>query len=191
MLKAIVLAMSITVAPGAAQVILPRPVTMQDLTVPKERLPAGCALSPADSVALEGNRVQGGLWTGLPITTNPWAGTDRRAVASIRERMEGPAMLPDGPPLTAREFSRYRLQLADPVKEAYAAIYKQSEPEPILVYALWFLSTERPADRSSDTPPSKNPRVIRMAIGPIVTVVHGDGGHCFQAVGAYLKSLAR
>jgi hypothetical protein len=102
-------------------------------------------------------------------------------------------MLPDGPRLTAREFSRYRLQLADGVTEAYAAIYKQSEPEQesILVYALRFLSTERPVDRSSETPPSKNPRVIQVAIGPIVTVVHGDGGQCFQAVGAYLKSLAR
>ena len=100
-------------------------------------------------------------------------------------------MLPDGPPLTAREFSRYRLQLADGVKEAYAAIYKQSEPEPILVYALRFPGTERPVDRSGDTQPSKNPRVIQVALGPIMTVVHGDGGQCFQAVGAYLQSLAR
>ena len=102
MIKAIVLAMSIAMASGVAQGVLPRAVTMQDLSVPTERLPAGCALSPADSVPLE-----------------------------------------------------------------------------------------RPVDRSSGTLPSKNPRVVRVAIGPIVTVVHGDGGQCFQAVGTYLKSLAR
>jgi hypothetical protein len=115
---------------------------------------------------------------------------DRRIVASIRERIDGPVLAPDGPPLSPREFSRYRSKLADGVDEAYAAIYLQSEQDLTVVYSLRFASTERPADRWSDTRTSTNPRLVRIAIGPIVTVVSGDGGPCFQAVGAHLRSLA-
>ncbi len=190
MMEAIVLAMSIAIASGVAQRVLPRPVTMLDLTVPNEHLPSGCALAPADSVRLEGNRVRGGLWAGLPIPTNPWTGTDRPIIASIRERMDGPPLVPDGPPLTARELSRYRLQLADGVEEAYAAIHMQPEPNLIVVYASRSASTKT-FDILSDTRAFKDPRVMRLQIGPIVAVVSGDGGQCFQAVGAYLKFLAR
>jgi hypothetical protein len=102
--------------------------------------------------------------------------------------------MPDGPPLTRRQNSHYRLHLAEGLEEAYAAIYTQSEPaefepgrELIIVYGLRF-AAESAVDRRSDT--SKNPRIIRVVIGPVVAVVHGDGGRCFEAVGAYLKSLA-
>lgn len=120
-IKAITLATSIAIAPGAAQSVLPRPVTLHDLTVPTDRLPTGCALSPAASLPLDGKRVRTGLWAGLPIAMNPWTGTDRPLIASIRERMDGPTLTPDGPPPTARELSRYRSRLADGVEEAYAA----------------------------------------------------------------------
>src|SRR3954451_6392388 len=48
----------------------PREIRLADLTVPNERLPAGCALVAAPSQRLEGNRVRSGLWTGLNIGTN-------------------------------------------------------------------------------------------------------------------------
>jgi len=70
--KGIILAMSIAIAPGLPQSVLPRPISMNDLTVPQDRLPAGCTLSPTASVRLDGNRVRGGLWAGLPIPINPW-----------------------------------------------------------------------------------------------------------------------
>ena len=98
MFKVIVLVMAIASASctvrGVAQRVPPRPVTMQDLTVPKERLPVGCGLSPA-AYLVEGNRVTGGLWAGLEIPTNPWAGTERRVIASIREHTDGPSLVPD------------------------------------------------------------------------------------------------
>jgi hypothetical protein len=96
MLKEIVLAMSIAIAPDMAQSVLPRSISINDLTVPPDRLPAGCTLSPSDSVHLDGNRIRGGLWAGLPIASNPWTGTDRPIVAFIRERMDGPPLEPDG-----------------------------------------------------------------------------------------------
>ena len=99
-----------------------RPILTSDLTVPKDRLSRGCALSPTASARIDGNRVQGGLWAGLPIPTNPWSGTDRQIIASIRERVDGPLLVADAPPPTARELSRNSLLLADGVGEAYAAI---------------------------------------------------------------------
>jgi hypothetical protein len=190
MFKVIVLVMAIAsvscAVRGVAQSVPPRPVTIQDLTVPKERLPTGCGLSPTAYV-VEGNRVTGGLWAGLEIPTNPWTGTARRVIASIREHMDGPSLVPDGPPPTARELSRYRLLLADGVEEAYAAIYTQSDTNPIVVSALRFAVTERPFSPPHDEQASNH----RVEIGPFDAVVSGDNGQCSQAVEAYLESLAR
>jgi len=117
MIKALVLAMSVALAAGASQTAPPRVLSMRDLTLPAERLPVGCALSPAPSVHLDGSRVRYGLWSGFPA--NPWIGTDRRLMASIRELVDGLATIPDGPPLDAKELPRYLGQLADGVEEAY------------------------------------------------------------------------
>jgi hypothetical protein len=191
MIKVTALAFSIAMTSGVSQNAPPRVTAMQELTVPGDRLPAGCALSPGDSIQADGNRVRGrGLLWGLPIPTNPWTGTDRRIVASISERVHGPIMAPDGPPLTARELARFRSQLADGVEEAYAASYTQGESQVAVVYAARFSSTERPDDRQSGRRASTDPRVVRVEIGPIIALVSGDGGQCFQAVGAYLKSLS-
>jgi hypothetical protein len=196
MIHALIIATSVLIATAAVQNVQSagRPlVALRELTVPQQRLPAGCAVSRSDTVRLDGNQVQGGLWAGLPIDTNPWIGTDRHVIATIRERMDGPVLTPDGPPLTARQLSQYRLQLADGVEEAYAAVYRQSDPaqELIAVYGLKLSRAEGALERSSPSRASENPRVIRLAIGPVLVVLHGDGGQCFQAVGAHLKSLAQ
>jgi hypothetical protein len=191
MIKATVLrlAMSIPMASSAAIGVLPRLTAMQELTVPKARLPAGCALSPAPSVHLDGNTIRGGLWAGLPIATNPWAGSDASLMASLREHLD-PPLLPDGPPLSRGESARYRLRLADDIEEAYAAIYLQSESSPlVVVYGLRFASAEMALEFWGHARASRNPRAVGIAIGPIVAVIEGDGGQCFQAVGAYVKSL--
>jgi hypothetical protein len=177
--------MSIAIAPGLTQGVLRRPVSMNDLMVPQDRLPVGCTLSPTASVHLDGNRVRAGLRAGLPIPSNPWIGTDRLIIASIRERMDGPPLVPDGPPLDRRAASSYRLLLADGVEEAYAAIYlMQSDQKLIVVYALRFTATKRPLY------PSRAAFNHRFEIGSIDAVVSGDGGQCSLAVEAYLKSLA-
>jgi hypothetical protein len=112
-------------------------------------------------------------------------------MASIRELVDGPAAVPDGPPPDARELSRYLGQLADGVEEAYGAVYMHSDADLITVRAVKFAPGEKPSDRAhvGDMRVSRNPGVIRVTIGPIVAIVTGDG-ECFQAVGAYLKSLA-
>src|SRR5262245_35334242 len=86
----------------------PQPFTIHDLTF-ATGLPGECDLSSAPSRRLDGNRFQSGLWGGLPITTNPWSGTDAKIIASIRERMYGPPRMPDGPPLDRRAAARFFL----------------------------------------------------------------------------------
>jgi hypothetical protein len=187
MLKMIVLATSIANVSCAVQSVPTRPVTMQNLTVPKTALPTGCGLAPAPSV-VDGNRVTGGFWAGLPISTNPWTGTARPVIASIRERMDGGLVWPDGPPLDRNAAARYRLQLADGVEEAYAAIYTmQSDTNLIVVLALRFAPTEKPFYPLSNRLTSDH----RVEIGQVHAVVSGNGGQCSQAVETYLKSLGR
>jgi hypothetical protein len=112
-------------------------------------------------------------------------------MASVREIVDGPVAIPDGPPPDAKELSRYLGLLADGVEEAYGAVYMQSDADLITVRAMRLAPDERrPAlAHFGDTRVSKNSGMIRVAIGPIVAVVTGDGA-CFQAVGAHLKSLA-
>jgi hypothetical protein len=182
----VLLATSLAGLSCAVKNVSARPVTMQNLTVPGTALPTGCGLSPAAFV-VDGNRVTGGLWAGLPISTNPWTGTARPVVASIRERMDGPIPAPDAPPVDRNAAARYRRQLTDGVEEAYAAVYgAQSDPNPVVVLALRFAPAEKPFYPLSDRRPSDR----RIEIGQLHAVVSGNGGESSQAVEAYLKSLA-
>lgn len=172
---------------GATQDVSSRPVAMQDLTIPKDRLPAGCTLVPANSTRGPDGRIRAGLWAGLPISTNPWSGTDRQIVASIRERADPPPTVTDAP-LTRADASRYFLHLADGVEEGYAAVYTQEGSyDSVVVSALRFTATEKPFYSLSDSKASYRP-TTRIEIGRIVAVVTG-GGECFQALETYLKSL--
>jgi hypothetical protein len=115
-------------------------------------------------------------------------------IASIRERVEGPVLVPDRPPPSAREAARFRLHLAEGVEEAYAAVYSQDEAgdaaprDAVVVYGLRYVdATHMP--RSARETTAKNPRIAHVVIGPVLAVVHGDGGPCFQAVAAHLNSL--
>lgn len=188
MMRALILAISAAITVNASQPAPPRIVTIRDLRVPAERLPAGCALSPAPTIPLDGNRVRSGLWAEFP--SNPWTGTDRRLIASIRQLIDGPAAVPDGPPLDAKQLSRYLGQLADGVEEAYGAVYLQSETSLITVRAIRFAASG-PISSRGDAADKRDSNLgtARVAIGPIVAIVTGEGD-CFQAVGVYLKSLA-
>jgi hypothetical protein len=187
--KMIAVAISVASAFGMTQNVPVRPVAMQDLTIPKDRLPAWCALARANSTREPDGRIHGGLWAGLPITTNPWTGTDHRVIASIRERADPPPTVTDAP-LTRAEASRYFLRLADGVEEGYAAVYTQEgSNDSVVVSALRFAATEKPFYSLADAKASYRP-TTRIEIGRIVAVVTG-GGECFQALETYLKSLPK
>jgi hypothetical protein len=159
--------------PGAAQ----RSVSMEDLTVPQGRLPSGCTASSAPPV-------------GLQVPTNPWVGDDRPILASIRQRIGPSPRVPDGPPESPRQLAQFRLAWTRDIEEGYAAVYKQAAPELVIVYGLRFSTAAAVEQVLWDTRAQTSPRVIRVAIGQIFAVIHGDAGPCAQAIGAYFTSLA-
>ena len=166
------LAVLLLIGLGAAVLIAqdapPRPVALSDLTVPRERLPQGCALSPAPVL-------------GIPL--NPWTVADPEVIASLRRSMGEVPAVPDAP-LTRRDASAYQRLLAEGVEEGYAAIYAQGDPQQrTVVQALRF--TRRNSDPTS---PVKPQNAVRFEIGRIVVVVSGDRGECFQAVEAHVRS---
>lgn len=159
-----------------------RSLTLDRLTVPSDRLPAGCALSPSNSVSDGTGRTRGGLWAGLPITSNPWTGDDRPIVAGIRERVVASPRLPDGPPVSRSELRRFRLQLAEDVVQAYAAIYTDAGPDLITVHAATFNEATGP-----DALRAMASSGGRLFIPDRTLVVLGGVGACFEAVSAYVR----
>jgi hypothetical protein len=164
-----------------------REIGLADLTVPNDRLPAGCALVAAPSERLEGNQVRTGLWAGLNIGTNPWIGTEAPILATIRERL-APTEVPDGPPLTQAQARRYFLQLADGIDQAYVAIYREHDVSaPTTVYGLQFPTTEDALAFA------RNARAASKAVvnGRIAAFAAGRAGDCFQAIRDYVSGLSR
>jgi hypothetical protein len=159
-------------------------VAMTDLTAPQGELPAGCQLAPAPTVRLDGKTFQGGLWGNLPIDRNPWNGTDRPVLATIRERTAPPAAFPDAPPLTGSQLTKFRTTFAAGVEQGYAAFYLQGDAAVIAVYALTF------ADSAAN--PGRPPRgTVRVDFGSTSAYVSGTDGPCFHAVVAHLQALSR
>jgi hypothetical protein len=131
---------------------------------------------------------------GLPITTNPWIGTDARVIANVREYLGPRYPVPDGPPLTLAELSAFRLRLAEGVEEGYVAIYKQddSSPELLRVFGLRFEDAQTASREAEKMRSTRNTtRAVHVVTGRIVAVLHGDGGACFKVLAAHLTALAR
>jgi hypothetical protein len=176
---ALALALTPTDVEGQGSLALDR------LTVPKDRLVPGCGLSPSNSVPLGPTQMRSGLWAGQPITSNPWSGDDRSIVAAIRERVVEAPRLPDGPPLSRAKLLRFRLQLADDVEQAYAAIYADAGPYLITVHAVTFNEAAEPdALRTRGTPRG------RLFIPDRTIAVVSGVGASFEAVATYVREVA-
>jgi len=161
-----------------------------DLTVPPDRLPPGCAPPPSRVERADGATVRGDLWAGLPISRNPQTSSEPKLIVEVRERLEGPRLIPDAPALTARDAARFRIHLADGIDEAYAAIYRQPDShEMVVVYGLRFPDARGAAEFWSTARSARNPRGTALVSGPIVAAVSGPGGACYDAVAAYVDSL--
>ena len=184
-ISARILALGILLVLATAETRGQGAIVFESLTVPQSRLVAGCSLSPTDTVSLGGNRMRVGLWAGLPISSNPWQGDVRSIVAAIRERVVPSPQTPDGPLLSRAELARFRLQLAEDVEEAYAAIYADAGTHLVAVYAVRFKTTPVP-DQPRGAAASRGS--VRLTRGNTVVVVSGDG-QCFDAVATYLGEL--
>jgi hypothetical protein len=177
-------ARSLAVA-AAAIVLATKSVSTQvaigDLTVPTDKISAGCSLSPGPSVVADGNRV---AFNNLPVSipSNPWAGTDRETIATIRERMGLAPRVPDLP-RSAAEASRYHLELAEGIEEGYAAVYLSTGAGVVVVYAL------RPSAGPASLDPERSSARDRIEVGGLVARVVGNGDSCQRSIEAHLRSL--
>jgi len=179
---------------------------MQDLTVPKDRLPDGCGLkviepSHREIVATLPDGSQRVRFIGptpsmqpIGVIANPWIGTDRRILAGLRQDIDGygPLRLPDAPPMTSGEASALWQRFADGVEEGYAATYAQSGVmRDIGVRAVRFAHAP---DAQFDLPTDKHSAAASVQvvdIGSIRASLVGNGGACQTAIATYLKSLAK
>jgi hypothetical protein len=193
-----VLVMGMSGAPwagGQGAVSSKRPVTLDQLTVPKDRLPDGCSLkaNPPHGIFIF-------LSMSDTLTTNPWMGTDHRILALLRRGIDAGGQsyvgsyvgrpLPDAV-LTPREESLALLKFAEGVEEGYAAVYSQAgSPESsfsgakeLTVRAVRFAGR---SEMRGDTETR-----LGIEIGLIRAVLSGGGGVCATAIENHLKSLAQ
>jgi hypothetical protein len=182
MMRSVVASVALIGAFAAAASVDP----LERLTVPADRLPQGCALAPRSETSDNG-RVR--AWR-LPFAKNPWIGTDRSFLASIRSLMWSPPLMPDGPPLSPVEAQRYSRRSADGLEAGYIAFYySKAHQESLTVYAV---RVEDAAD-IDEVAPRDHLEAQRIRIGRTVAMVFGgeNPGDCLTAVSRYVRSLAR
>ena len=157
------------------------PDLLDQLTVTSQ-LPEGCSLAV--------DRHSVGLSQPAGIDSNPWRGSDREVIASIREMMYGPARVPDGPPLDADALSRFLLRLSEGIGAGYIALYSQQRSEDVAVYALTFSSSTRAVNHRNAA--RTNPRpAVWFEKGNTVVAVYGDEGPCSRAIRSHIEFLTR
>jgi hypothetical protein len=166
--------------------------TLSTLTVPATALPGGCALKqptpePAPITRAGVTVIQGAPLS--PFPTNPWSGSDRRIVTTVREAMDGPPRMPDGPPLDARDAAAFELKLAYNVLEAYHAAYASADGSQTEVFAVTFNDPNLAKAEPISATMTLSPERSRFVRGSTVVVVSGRRSDCFRAVNAYARSL--
>lgn len=139
--------------------------SLASLTIPADQLPQGCSLRPDDVVDHR-------------ASTNPWTGLEPLVIATIRERMGAVTRVPDAP-LSRREETMFRLQLANGVEEAYGALYR-TNTQFVSVYAVTFDQAE--SSRRRHEQPAEPGSGIRITAGRSEIVVLGKGNSCYDAV---------
>ena len=181
-------------------VIAPIAALAQDLgtlTVPGDRLPAGCGpQAPVQTTrVLLGQQGPMEVRNGniAPYPSNPWKGTDRFLASLVRRSIDGSAPEPDGPPLDPRQAAAFARKYVEHVEEAYAATYSGSSGSPVSVQAVRFDS----ASLASPEPPAGNTRVRRGAeqrivLGKAVVLISADrAGECFDAIVSHVRAEAQ
>ena len=178
-LSLIVLAAATTMTVFASQRTDALGLTLDKLSVIKG-LPAGCSLT-TDKPAI-------GFNLPVRIDSNPWRGIDRSILASIREVMYGTPRLPDGPPLSAAEFSRFFVRFSHGIDEGYVALYQQQGSDDLEVHALTF-SQVKPLPPVGTIARRDRRRASWLESGRTAIVLYGDESPCFSAIQSHLRSL--
>jgi hypothetical protein len=178
---------------GAVAGSAPSWQALSTLTVPLTALPSDCGLkepAPKPAPITRGGVTAIQAVPSSPFPTNPWSGTDRRIVTTVREAIDGAPRMPDGPPLEARDAAAFELKLADNVLEAYHAAYASADGSQTEVFAVTFndstLAKPEPLSATMNPPTGLRSRFVR---GSTVVVVSGSRSECFRAVNEYIRSV--
>jgi hypothetical protein len=185
--RALVVATAVTTLSGAI-VGGQSELNLDLLTVPANELGSACRLAPASTEKVAGStRVRGGLWAGLPVSSNPWRGGDEVALAAIRARIEPPPAMPDGPPMSPAELAQFRIRRARGVEEGYAAIYDDGSGNLVTVYGLRF-KTLHDAERVRGSAK----RLANVFVtGRTAFAVAGRDSDCLERVARHLQTLTK
>lgn len=162
---------------------------LRALTPEQDSLPSGCTLSGPPSSSLQGGKERLELWRGIGASVNPWYGTDSRLLAAVRERMYGPVVGPDGPPLNRVEAARYVLQAVEDIEVGYAAFYHGGPTLRASVYALRFKNTVHAPEPAGHTHVSSRGAFRWFRYRNTIILVAGDDGTCSEFIGTHVASV--
>ncbi|HKW00096.1 MAG TPA: hypothetical protein VJN96_09735 [Vicinamibacterales bacterium] len=170
-------------------------VTLDALTVPDAKLPAGCRLHPPTPPP---TRITHGDTTTIklapapyfPYPSNPWTGTDRRLVVESRKRID-PFGVPDGPPPMLAERTKMEGAWVANVREGYHAGYLSADNTTVDVTAIKFDDATL-VTTTRTLPDTHEPHDVsdRVTLGAVVVVVRANSTtECFNAVDKHIKSI--
>lgn len=160
---------------------------LETLTPAASALPAGCAYVPSPTERIGERQLRSGLWGGLPIRSNPWAGDTWRPVSEIKNRLFGPSLMKDAP-ADLRSAAALERSLVTGMS-GYAAFYVDGDAR-IAVYALsrgeeplrWTPSPVGSAE------PGTGPAAVKLGNRQVAVLVTGDRGPCFTAIEQHLRT---
>lgn len=162
------------------------------LTVPIERLPAGCRLEPVDPNATGAAR----FVMSPGVRENPWLGTRRPTLANLRQVVDGP-----GGPRYGLSGPALHERLADDVTEGYRARYVAPAGQKVEVYAVRFRDPALTRAASMNrliTDPPERPRIVVGSIAVLVFQVlsapkpRGAGvidESCMKAITEHIRAI--
>ena len=144
--------------------------SLSTLTVPPERLPAGCTLRTAASSAELRD----------PLSA-------RRLLVSVHMEFYARPRLPDAPPLEGRERASLESRMVAHVAEAYRAQYVTTDGPSVFVSAVRFDDPKNVPPERERAPDASMFRVVRGAT--VLRISGSPKDACFQVVSKLIQSL--
>ena len=142
--------------------------SLSTLTVPAERLPAGCTLrTGASSAELD------------PLSA-------RRLRVAVHMEFYGRPRLPDAPPLEGRERASLESRMVEHVAEAYRAQYVTTDGPSVFVSAVRFDDPKNVPPERERAPDASMFRVVRGAT--VLRISGSPKDACFQVVSKLIQS---
>lgn len=166
-MKIACLALFVAVA-AAVQPAQPTTALAAALRLPADTLPQGCTLDRTGP------------------QPNPAVGSDARTILLARLPIGAAPEVPDGPPLSRAEASRYEAHLADGIKEGYVARYKDANGQGVGVYAVLFADPEDA--RVLAAAARRRPASATFALAQNIVVSVQGGSTCAKAIAAALRA---